>query len=187
MMMKRREVLAAGTVAAAALPGKPAHAAAQILTVTPPEAAPQTPFFTAAGASRTLADYRGKSLLVNLWATWCAPCVQEMPSLAAAARTLRGLGFAVLPISSDMGGAPRVEAFFKQHGISGLPVLIDRNAALLHAFGAPGLPSTYVIDRAGRIVGRKVGGMDWDRRTVIAELKELAGIRDARRPALTKS
>ena len=173
MMMTRRGLIAVGTVAALALGGKPAFALGELTRVTPPRPAPEVAFTTADGQRRTLADYKGKPVLVNLWATWCPPCVKELPSLAALARTLRGAGFAVLPISSDMGGAARVEAFYKQHAIDDLPVLIDKGAALMEAFHAGGLPTTFIIDAKGLIVGMEEGGMDWQAPGIAATLEHL--------------
>ncbi|MEO8716472.1 MAG: TlpA disulfide reductase family protein, partial [Acetobacteraceae bacterium] len=161
MMLTRRGLLAAGTVAAVLDPRKP-HAAelGALVPVVPPRPAPEIAFRTADGGSRRIADYAGKPVLVNLWATWCAPCVAELPSLAALARTLAPKGMQILPVSADRGGAKTVEAFYAAHGITGLAVLTDADSALMHGFGAPGLPTTYVIDAAGRIVGMEAGGMD---------------------------
>ncbi len=179
MMPTRRGLLAAGTVATLLSARKPGRAwaaeLARLVPVTPPRPAPETPFQTANGSSQRIADYAGKQLVVNLWATWCAPCVAELPSLAALARGLAAESILVLPISSDRGGAKAVEAFYDAHGITGLPVLIDKEAALTHAFGARGLPSTYVIDGAGRIVGMEEGGMDWNTPDAAKAVRELSG------------
>ncbi len=165
MRLTRRGLLAAGTVATLLGARKPHPARAaelgKLAPVVPPRPAPDAVFQTADGAARRLADYAGKPLLVNLWATWCAPCVAELPSLAALARTLADKGILVLPISADRGGAKAVQTFYAAHQIAGLPVLVDKDAALMHAFEAPGLPTTYVIDGAGQIVGMEEGGMDW--------------------------
>ena len=179
MMPTRRGLLASGTVAMLLGARKPdparAGTATKLVPVTPPRPAPETPFTTADGASRRIADYAGKTLLVNLWATWCAPCVAELPSLAALAQNLAQESILVLPISSDRGGAARVQAFYAAHGITALPVLIDKDAALAHAFAVRGVPTTFVIDRAGRIVAMEEGGMDWNTPAVAARVRELAG------------
>ena len=162
LRLTRRGLLVAGTVAAALNGRKPRAAElATLRAVTPPRPAPDAPFKTADGATRRLADYTGKPVLMNLWATWCPPCVAELPSLAVFARTLAPQGIHVLPISADRGGAKTVQAFYAAHSITGLPVLVDPDMNLMHAFGAQGLPTTYVIDAAGRIVGMEEGGMDW--------------------------
>jgi thiol-disulfide isomerase/thioredoxin len=179
MMPTRRGLLAAGTVAALLGTRKPGRAwsaeLGKLVPVSPPRPAPETPFTTADGASRRIADYAGKVLVVNLWATWCAPCVAELPSLAALARRLEPQGVLVLPVSSDRGGAKVVEGFYAAHAISGLPVLIDKDAALMHALGVRGLPTTYLVDGAGRIVGQEQGGMDWNTAAAVDALRALAG------------
>ncbi len=177
MMLTRRGLLAAGTLATLLLGRKPGAAAAEFATlvpIAPPRPVPDTTFQTSDEASRQLADYTGKPLILNLWATWCPPCVAELPSLAALARDL-GQDVLVLPISSDRGGAKAVAAFYAAHDITGLPVLTDKDAALMHALGARGLPTTYVIDRDSKIVGMEEGGMDWSTPTVAETIRKLVG------------
>ncbi len=179
MMPTRRGLLGAGTVAALLGARKPGRAwaveLARVVPVTPPRPAPETQFQAGDGTARRLADYAGKALLVNLWATWCAPCVAELPSLAGLAKRVAAENVLVLSVSSDRGGAKVVEAFYATHGISGLPVLIDKDAALMHAFGVRGLPTTYVIDGAGRIVGLEEGGMDWNTAAAVDAVRGLTG------------
>jgi peroxiredoxin len=179
MTLTRRGLLAAGTVATVLGARKPHPAgAAEIGTLLPvatPGPAPDVAFQTADGAARRLADYVGKPLVVNLWATWCPPCVKELPTLAALAHSLAEDGILILPISSDRGGAKTVTAFYAAHGIDGLPVLIDKDSALLHAFGVQGLPTTFVIDRTGKVVGVEQGGMDWSAPGVVETVRRLAG------------
>jgi thiol-disulfide isomerase/thioredoxin len=179
MRLTRRGLLAAGTVAALQSVRKPPWARASelgsLVAVTPPRGAPDAPFHSPDGTAHRLSDYKGEALVVNLWATWCAPCVAELPSLAALARDAGEAGIRVLPISSDRGGAPVVSDFFVDHKITGLPVLIDKDAALMHAFGVRGLPTTFVIDREGQIVGMEEGGLDWSTPEVLAQLRKLTG------------
>lgn len=178
MRLTRRGLLAAGTVATLLGTRKPQTALAaelgKLVPVAPPQPAPDVVFHTADGTARRLADYAGKPLVVNLWATWCPPCVKELPSLAALARSVAEQGILVLPVSADRGGAKTVEAFYAAHGIDGLPVLIDKDSALMHAFGVEGLPTTFLIDRAGKIVGREQGGMDWNTPEAISAVRKLA-------------
>lgn len=177
MTLTRRGLLAAGTVAALLGARKPHSARAaelgKLLPVSPPRPAPEAIFHTADGTARRLADYIGKPLVVNLWATWCPPCVKELPTLAALAHSLADKGILVLPVSSDRGGAKTVKAFYAAHGIDGLPVLIDKDSALTHAFGIQGLPTTFLIDRTGKIVGVEQGGMDWSTQEAAAEVRKL--------------
>jgi len=188
-------IAAAGTVAAVALLGKPD--APQVYTLTP-SATPGVPavkvgtvaslrrteppgipaaarFQDADGTERGLADYAGRGLIVNLWATWCVPCVAEMPELQTLARTVAAEGILVLPLASDRGGAEVVRRFYANHAIDGLPVLLDPRGEAARAWGARGLPTTLVIDRQGRERGRVEGAIDWASEATVAELRRLVG------------
>jgi thiol-disulfide isomerase/thioredoxin len=121
------------------------------------EAAPAAAFLDPAGKSVSLADFRGKPVLVNLWATWCGPCVKEMPTLDALARSG---AIRVVAVSQDMGGAAKVTPFFKDHGFSTLKPYLDPKLALGTALGA-NLPTTILYDANGREVWRETGGYDW--------------------------
>lgn len=184
-------VVAAGTVAAVALlrkpdgpvihtllPGAPAVQVGTIerLTRTDPPTIPAAAGFQDGdGMPRTLGDYAGRGLVVNLWATWCVPCVVEMPDLQALARKVAGDGILVLPLSSDRGGAEAVRRFYAANRIDALPVLLDPRGEAARAWGSRGLPTTLVIDRQGRERGRVEGAIDWASAATIAELKRLAG------------
>jgi thiol-disulfide isomerase/thioredoxin len=167
-MMHRRMVLgaAAGTLAVGALPRKPLAAdlaplEAALSPVSPPADPPDGVFMAADGSSHRLAEFKGRGMVVNMWATWCAPCVVELPSLDALAKALAPQDIAVLPLSSDRGGAAAVESWYRQHGITGLPVLLDPKGALARAFNARGIPTTVVINASGRVVARLEGAADW--------------------------
>jgi thiol-disulfide isomerase/thioredoxin len=167
-MMHRRTVLgaAAGTLAATALPRKPLAAelpplAQELKPVSPPAPPPDGVFVAADGSSHHLSEFKGRGMVVNLWATWCAPCVAEMPSLAALSKALAPQDIAVLPLSSDRGGVDAVRAWFQEHAITGLPVLLDPKGALARAFDARGIPTTVVINTAGLMVARLEGAADW--------------------------
>src|SRR5207244_682821 len=112
----------AGNLAAVPLARKPrAQELADIreLHITdPPRALPDIPFLDAEDTERRISDFVGHAMVVNFWATWCAPCVAEMPSLSQLARAIAPSDIAVLPLSSDRGGAPVVERFYQEHGIS---------------------------------------------------------------------
>src|SRR6202012_2462969 len=114
-------------LAVASWPRKPraeslSNLAKGLQPVDPPEAAPNIGFTDAGNNEHHLSDFRGHGMVINCWATWCAPCVAEMPSLAALSKALAPADIAVLPLSSDRGGAAAVEAFFHQHAIRGGPV-----------------------------------------------------------------
>jgi len=119
-------------------------------------------FADGAGAPRTLADFRGRGVVLNFWATWCAPCVREMPALDRLRAILEADGIAVLAVSGDRGGAPVVETFYKEHDIGNLPVLVDKGLRGARARKIAGLPTTLIIDRDGRELGRLAGAAEWD-------------------------
>lgn len=125
-------------------------------------AAPDIAFTTADGARIALSDRRGKVLLVNLWATWCGPCVEEMPALDALQAAIGGDDFEVMAISSDRDGAEAVPPFMERYGIRHLAVYLDPRGEATRAFGVRGLPTSLLIDRDGRIVGRLEGPAEWD-------------------------
>lgn len=166
-LITRRVALAAGGTLAAGLAARKLHAetlpplARALETLDPPMAMPDGVFLDANGAEHHLSEFRGRGMVVNLWATWCAPCVAEMPSLAALSKALAPADIAVLPLSSDRGGAPAVTAWFEAHGIAALPVLIDPKGALARSWQARGIPTTVLIDREGRGRARLEGAADW--------------------------
>lgn len=127
----------------------------------PPTALPPIRFTAADGSPRDLADFRGKALVLNLWATWCAPCDAELPSLDALAARMAPDGVLVLPLASDQGGAAAVERYYKAHGIAHLGIWLDPDGAAQQALGARGIPTTLLVDRQGRERARLEGGIDW--------------------------
>jgi thiol-disulfide isomerase/thioredoxin len=166
------------TLLPSAVPGTPPIKVGTIadLKRTDPPAIPAAATFQEAdGTSRSLGDYAGKGLVVNLWATWCVPCVAEMPELQDLARKVAGEGILVLPLSSDRGGAEVVRRFYAANRIEALPVLLDPRGEAGRAWGARGLPTTIVIDRQGRERGRVEGAIDWASAATVAELRRLVG------------
>lgn len=168
-----------GIIAALGLParaGPPIRGAmADFTPIEPPRPAPQTPFGTAEGGTLTFDNFKGKVLLVNLWATWCAPCVQEMPSLSNLQDTLGGEDFQVLAISTDRGGLKQVQPFYDKLGIRNLPVYLDPKTELTRALGAKGLPTSILIDRSGKMVGQLVGDAHWDSPDALALIRHYIG------------
>jgi peroxiredoxin len=114
------------------------------------------------GAPVSVDAFDGQLLLINFWATWCAPCVEEMPSLERLSIDLKGQGLRVVAASMDVKGAEQVKPFLEKHGLSEMTVLLDRRTKLGQAFGIQGLPTTYLIDRQGRVVGSYQGSAEWD-------------------------
>jgi thiol-disulfide isomerase/thioredoxin len=138
-----------------------------------PEPIPNLVFVDPAGKQRTLEELRGKVLLVNFWATWCAPCREEMPALDRLQTKLGGPGFQVVPISLDRVGMDRVLGFLRQENITHLTPYLDAENKTLSAYALLGLPTSVLIDRDGREVGRLVGPAKWDSPQAITFLEKL--------------
>ncbi|MGI9363198.1 MAG: TlpA family protein disulfide reductase [Parasphingorhabdus sp.] len=121
----------------------------------------ETPFTAPDGATVRLSDFAGKPLLVNIWATWCAPCVVEMPMLdKLAAREKERLK--VLVVSQDLEGAKKVEPFFAKADFAELEPYTDPENGLSFGFGSGLMPTTVLYDASGKEVWRVIGAMDWD-------------------------
>ncbi len=127
----------------------------------PPVPAPQAGFTDGSGRSVSLEAFRGKVVLLNFWATWCPPCVWEMPKLNSLQARLRGEGLAVVTVSVDRKGYTVVKPFLKRHGLAHLKAYVDPKYNLKRHFGYKGLPTTVLIDAHGRVVGMMVGAADW--------------------------
>jgi thiol-disulfide isomerase/thioredoxin len=129
---------------------------------SPARAAPEIAFTDGAGHPLSLADFRGKTVLLNFWATWCAPCVQEMPSLDRLQARLGSDRFVVVAISVDREGLGVVRPFLTKTQIQSLSTYVDPKGASMHAFAVRGLPTTFIIDRDGREAGHIEGQAKWD-------------------------
>ncbi|WP_139789223.1 TlpA disulfide reductase family protein [Manganibacter manganicus] len=127
-----------------------------------PVAVPDIRFEDSDGKPRTLADFRGKVVLLNIWATWCAPCRKEMPTLDRLQAELGGPDFEVVALSMDRAGPEQVKKFFAEIGTKHLALNIDVSAKAMFTLGAPGLPMTLLIDRRGEEIGRLIGPAEWD-------------------------
>jgi thiol-disulfide isomerase/thioredoxin len=149
------------------------QAISALVPTEPPTRPADAEFMDASGAAHRLADFAGKGLVVNLWATWCVPCVAEMPALQELARKITAQDILVLPLSSDRGGAGVVQQFYDAHGIDALPIWLDPKGEAARTWGARGLPTTLIIDRRGREVGRLEGAVDWAADATVAELPRL--------------
>ena len=118
-----------------------------------------------------LSNYLGRGLVLNFWATWCAPCIKEMPDLDRLHATLKSSNINVLAISEDREGLHIVRKFYAANNLKELEILIDQKGNLLRAAGGRGLPTTILIDQQGYEVGRLLGVADWDAPETIRFLK----------------
>jgi len=123
------------------------------------------------GPQVSLADLRGRVVLVNFWATWCKPCEDEMPAMERLYRQLHGEGFDLLAISVDKEPQD-VELFRQRLGIS-FPILLDPEEGAARAYQTTGFPESILVDRQGRVVERYVGPRDWDARVYADRIREL--------------
>lgn len=148
----------------------PAQVLGQFIALDPKLPAPALAFTTRAGDPKSLAEFRGRLVLVNLWATWCVPCIEEMPALDRLQAKL-GSSLVILAISEDRRGAAAVEPFLAQHSIKNLAIDLDPKSAAIDAFGVQGLPASFLIGDDGMIIGRLDGAAKWDEPAMLAILQ----------------
>lgn len=143
------------------------------LTEGAPEAAP-VGFFDADGKELSLNDFRGRHVLVNVWATWCGPCINEIPSLIRLQAALPQDRITVLPLDLERHDTAKAREFLERHGFQDFPLYIDRNFTAVRAFGANELPLTVLIDAEGREIARAAGEQKWDHPDVVNYLKAIS-------------
>ncbi|MBF0560817.1 MAG: TlpA family protein disulfide reductase [Alphaproteobacteria bacterium] len=136
-----------------------------------PRPAPDVTFKDGSGQDVRLESLRGKLVVINLWATWCGPCVQEMPSLDRLGKAMAGPRFAVFAVSEDIN-ADMARKFHHSSKLGNLALYLDPGQALTHALNAQGLPTTVVIDGQGRILAQAIGATEWDSAEMIERLKK---------------
>ncbi|TAL03415.1 MAG: TlpA family protein disulfide reductase [Rhodospirillaceae bacterium] len=175
-------ITAATAVASIALltrtpPSSPAPAAesplGRLRWLENPQPVAATPFSDESGTPRTLHDFAGRVLVVNFWATWCGPCVQEMPTLDALQATLGGDGFAVVAISQDRGGSGVAKPFLEANGWRHLALYTEPDAHFVKDAALAGLPTSLIVDRNGREVARLEGAAAWNSPEMVATLRKL--------------
>lgn len=132
-------------------------------------------FTDGAGRTMTLADFAGRTVLLNLWATWCAPCREEMPALDRLQGELGGDSFTVVALSLDRGALEGPRAFFEEIGVRHLALYHDGSGRAGAKLGAFGLPTTLLIGPDGRSLGRLVGPADWDSPEALELLRAAIG------------
>jgi thiol-disulfide isomerase/thioredoxin len=155
----------------AAVPAAAAPAAKLLQPVEPPFPAPTVPFSDGERAVG-LAAFRGRPLLLNIWATWCPPCVKELPALDRLAAALAG-ELTVVALATDDGGAPQVRPFLERLSITRLTPLYDPQARAFQAFPLRGLPTSYLVDAEGRVIARLEGATEWDSKAMQGQIRRL--------------
>jgi peroxiredoxin len=129
------------------------------------------------GNTVRLSDLRGKVVFLNLWATWCEPCRQEMPAMEVLARDLAGDSFAMLAVSEDATGAEAVQPYVAEFGFT-FPILLSPDGTVGRKYGITGYPETFIIDKAGRVVVHFIGPRNWadnGMRTMLRQLIQSGG------------
>jgi thiol-disulfide isomerase/thioredoxin len=144
----------------------------EFIPVSPPQPAPEVAFTDAEGRPASLADFAGKPAIVNLWATWCQPCLKEMPSLERLQAKLAG-NLTVAAVSEDRAGGRLVNPFVAEQKLQGLKIYLDPKGDVARAFEVRGLPTSVVLDRGGRVVGKVEGPAEWDSDKMMAVLGPL--------------
>lgn len=151
----------------------PPKALAVLKLDLPPKAAPAAGFVDAKGDRFQLSQFQGRYVLLNLWATWCAPCVAELPALANLASRTPNLHVLAVDVGHDTPQA--ASAFLKAHKADSLGTFVDTDMAMIRKFGAYGLPMTVLIDPKGNVVAKAEGPADWDSPEALAYFKRITG------------
>jgi thiol-disulfide isomerase/thioredoxin len=151
-----------GATAGAAEPPKFAGISGDFSPIDPPEQISTPNFQDKLGQPVNLESFKGKVVVLNFWATWCPPCVAEMPALDQLQAEMGGKDFTVIAVSADREGIKKSAPFYRRAGIKNLTLYNDTRGNLLDAFKAKSLPITVLIDREGRVVGRIEGAAQWD-------------------------
>ena len=132
----------------------------KLMVLDAPVAVPEAVLLDAEEGEHRLSDYRGKWVVLNFWATWCAPCRREMPSLERLQAAMPEL--AVVPVATGRNAVEGIKRFFEEAGVKTLPILRDPQSQLAHALGVMGLPVTVILNPEGQEVARLIGDAEWD-------------------------
>ncbi len=163
--MRRRDLLAGALALGAA---GPAFARPVMRLLEAPRHLLSPPFVDGEGRELTLANFRGRVVLLNLWATWCVSCREEMPTLDRLQGRLGGADFLVLPLSIDRARLGAVRRFYDEIGIRNLGIYLAEDLQAMFALAVVGLPTTLLIDREGRELSRLAGPAEWDSPEAVA-------------------
>ncbi len=173
-------VLIASTLGAVAqTANEPDIKLGQFIPAAAPQPAPEMSFEGLDGNPVSLADFKGRLVILNLWATWCQPCLKEMPSLAKLEARL-GPALLVLAVSEDRGGADVVKPFIAKLDLDKIKVGLDPKSNATHALHARGLPTSLVVDTDGKVLGKVEGAAEWDSDPMIGMLTKLLPVSPGR-------
>jgi thiol-disulfide isomerase/thioredoxin len=153
-----------------------AHPPATLAALTlekSPKPAPSIGFSDVAGGRHALGELKGRYVLLNMWATWCAPCVSELPALAQLKSAVPGLVVIAVDLGRDK--APEADAFLKSHHAGTLGTFVDNEITMMRSFGVAGLPTTVLIDPSGKVIARAEGPAQWSAPESVDYFKELTG------------
>ena len=132
---------------------------------------PELKFLNRKNREITLEPFKGSVVLLNIWATWCAPCREEMPALDRLQAQLGGPDFEVIALSIDRGSSSVIERFYKELDLESLKRYHDPTGDASFKLKAPGIPATFLIDRQGRALGYRIGPAEWDSPEIVREIK----------------
>lgn len=152
-----------------------------------PKDIPLLAFADGTGQQRTLSEFGGRVVLLNVWATWCGPCRREMPALDRLQATLGGPDFEVVALSIDRAGADAVKKFYAETGVRNLGLYVDTSGAAARQLNAIGLPMTVLIGRDGRELARLIGPAEWDTPEMIEFIKRIVAERTGQLSPLPRS
>ena len=169
--MRKLGLIVLGIALVLAQPASAADTPQKFALQAAPKPVPEIQFQDSEGKALTLQDFRGKVVLLNIWATWCLPCRREMPTLDRLQGKLGGPDFQVLALSIDRGGFEAITTFYAEVGVKNLAMYLDSSTEAASTLGAVGLPTTLLIDRDGREIGRLVGPAEWDSSDMIAFIR----------------
>lgn len=155
-------LVAAGLIAAISTTAAAQESSKKVIMHETPKPIAAIRFDDGQGQARSLSDFRGKVVLLNVWATWCVPCRKEMPALDRLQATLGGPTFEIVALSIDRGEMDVVRKFFTEIGIRNLTIYLDTSGTASRELGVVGLPTTLLVDRQRREIGRLIGPAEWD-------------------------
>jgi thiol-disulfide isomerase/thioredoxin len=163
-----------GTTRASA-PVAVAGGALAIRRAEQPRPVPELHFIDAAARPHVLSEFRGRAVLLNIWATWCGPCREEMPALDRLQATLGSPQFEVVALSIDRDGLLKVREFYKELGVQRLRIYVDTGSDVPAKLGAIGIPLTLLVDRQGNEVWRVLGPARWDEPAIVDMIRKEVG------------